>query len=169
MQLKLLCLVTLAASVFAADRLAASLDIITHDYDKLNQGITAWPGDYESCVPLVSEADAITKALTTVKPPVTISPPDAATVKERQQAAQALCKSIDTYLEIAIEVKHKVDMSQPSVKPMVVAAIESLKAGFLALSTACLPVMTDTQSQNAFGRINEDMQIVLELYSSKVG
>ncbi|KAK9437616.1 Cell wall galactomannoprotein [Metarhizium brunneum] len=166
MQLKLLCLVTLAASVFAADRLAASLDIITHDYDKLNQGITAWPGDYESCVPLVSKADAITKALTTVKPPVTISPPDAATVKERQQAAQALCKSIDTYLEIAIKVKHKVDVSQPSVKPMVVAAIESLKAGFLTLSTACLVVMTDTQSREAFDRINYNMLIVQKLYFS---
>ncbi|KAF5130624.1 hypothetical protein E5D57_006964 [Metarhizium anisopliae] len=164
MQLKLLYLVTLAASVFAADRLAASLNIITHDYDKLNQGITAWPGDYESCVPLVSEADAITKALTTVKPPVTISPPDAATVKERQQAAQALSKSIDTYLRIAIEVQDKVDMSQPSVKPMVVAAIESLKAGFLALSTACLPVMPDTQSQNAFDCINKDMLLVEKLY-----
>ncbi|KID75295.1 uncharacterized protein G6M90_00g059070 [Metarhizium brunneum] len=164
MQLKLLCLVTLAASVFAADRLAASLNIIAHDYDKLNQGITAWPGDYESCVPLVSEADAITKALTTVKPPVTISPPDAATVKERQQAAQALCKIIDAYLKIAIEVKHKVYMSQPSVKPMVVAAIEELKAAFLALSTACLPVMTDTQSRDAFDSINKDMLLVEKLY-----
>lgn len=164
MQLKLLCLVTLVASVFAADRLAASLDIITHDYDNLNQGIAAWPGDYESCVPLVSEADVIAKALATVEPPVTISPPDAATVKERQQAVQALCKSIDTWLDIAIKAKHKVDVSQPSVKPMVVTAIEGLKAGFLTLSTACLVVMTDTQSRDAFDRINYDIQMVQNLY-----
>ncbi|KFG77983.1 hypothetical protein MANI_004640 [Metarhizium anisopliae] len=106
------------------------------------------------------------KHLLRFKPPVTISPPDAATVKERQQAAQALCKSIDTYLEIAIGVKQKVDMSQPCVKPMVVAAIESLKAGFLALSTACLPMMPDTQSQDAFGWINYNMEIVLKIYRS---
>lgn len=106
------------------------------------------------------------KHLLLLNPPSRSAPPDAATVKERQQAAQALCKIIDAYLEIAIGVKLKVDMSQPSVKPMVVAAIESLKAGFLALSTACLPVMPDTQSQDAFGRINYIMEIVLKIYLS---
>ncbi|KAG8408947.1 hypothetical protein J3459_010736 [Metarhizium acridum] len=165
MQLKLLYLVTFVASVFAADPLATSVNGIAQDYDKLNQDITAWPGDYESCKSLVAEADVIAKALVNVKPPVTITPPDAATVKERQQAVQSLWKSIDAYLDIAIDVKFTVDQTQPSVKPMVLTAIEALQAGFLALSKSCLVVMTDEPSQVAFDQINHNMKRVYKLYT----
>ncbi|GAO17683.1 uncharacterized protein UV8b_01328 [Ustilaginoidea virens] len=171
MQLKLLCSVALAASVFAvdADPLVATLNSINNAYAAINQGIRVWTGDYTGAVALISQASKLATAIAQTPAPDPSTTPTDATLQERQAALDAVAKTLDDYLEIAYAVKPKVERVIPPIKALVVAVVKALQDGFSALAKIYLAAVPDGKkaaSQAAFARIDNNLQTVIRLYSS---